>query len=807
MLVVQIQCPACSKAYSVDAQLVGRKARCRQCGLIFPLPATSQGTLDGVGTASGAEAARDSGPDLAPASLVSLAGPLVSEIPPPAAVRPDALPEAFGRYRIIRTLGRGGMGAVYLAHDTQLDRQVALKVPHFTHSEGTDAIERFYREARAAATLDHPNLCPIYDVGQNDGIHYLTMPFIEGKPLSEVIDPDKPTPMRQAAAVVRKLALALQEAHSRGIVHRDLKPANIMANRRRELVIMDFGLARRLDLVDARLTRSGMLMGTPHYMSPEQVRGDHDAIGPASDIYSLGVILYELLAGRRPFDGPVSLVLAWVLVTEPPRLSEHRPDIDPALEAICEKAMAKRPEDRYATMTEFAAALGDYLAGKGTTPSLDLSGAGGVGAEINGNGRPGVETLAGQFLVAVAPDSIASLRSTPKPQNQSGVNRWPPLRIALAAAAGAPIVLLGIIIYVATDRGTVKISVDDPDATIYLDDRKIRIEASETVLTLRGGPHKVQAQRADGTEIIELIRIERGTNEPIRLTFPPVPSPRERPWVRPPWIEAVTGRSLIPNRREADGAEKAILDEFKGRQSEGRLEDRAKLAQKLLEIGGSPTVRSIERYARLRLAIQYAGEAADYATALKSCEALARWFEVDLIREKVEAVEAHARFANSPAEFDDLATAALGVGFEAIGLEDYRFEDSLVRLATTYSKKANVGALMDQAAFLTEEMEEGHRGYDQIREHVEALRDDPHDPGANAAVGRFLCLTKNDWDRGRSMLVMGDHAALRALAEQEARAIGDLLLVEKPDGGKSRSDLAPDWIALGGGMVDIRRSG
>src|SRR4051812_34074977 len=151
------------------------------------------------------------------------------------------------------------MGAVYLAHDTQLDRRVALKVPHFTPEDGPEVIDRFYREARAAATFDHPNLCPIYDVGQVDGIHYLTMPYIVGKSLSEVIDPDKPTPQRQAAAVVRKLALALEEAHSRGVIHRDLKPANIMATNRRQLVIMDFGLARRAEGDDDRLTKTGAI--------------------------------------------------------------------------------------------------------------------------------------------------------------------------------------------------------------------------------------------------------------------------------------------------------------------------------------------------------------------------------------------------------------------------------------------------------------------------------------------------------------------------------------------------------------------
>jgi hypothetical protein len=137
---------------------------------------------------------------------------------PPSALQ--QLPETFGRYRILKKLGQGGMGAVYLAHDMQLDRQVALKVPRFSAEEGPQAIERFLREARAAATIQHPNLCPVHDVGQIEGIHYMTMAYIEGHLLSEYIRPGKPAPQRQSAAVVRKMALALQEAHARGIVPR-----------------------------------------------------------------------------------------------------------------------------------------------------------------------------------------------------------------------------------------------------------------------------------------------------------------------------------------------------------------------------------------------------------------------------------------------------------------------------------------------------------------------------------------------------------------------------------------------------------
>jgi serine/threonine protein kinase len=276
------------------------------------------------------------------------------------------LPEHFGRYRVLKRLGRGAMGTVYLADDTQLGRQVALKVPHFRTAGKSRApsphdLDRFYREARAAATLDHPNLCPVYEIGQVEGIPYLTMAYIRGRPLSKSIDPDRPIPPRRAAVVVRKLAKAMEEAHRHGVVHRDLKPSNIMVGSRRELVIMDFGLAWRVGAEDKRLTRRGLIVGTPAYMSPEQLSGRVEDLGPRCDIYSLGVIMYELLTARRPFDGPDTVILGQILYVDPVSPSAHRPDLDDRISAVCLKAMAKRPEDRYATMEELASALTDYL--------------------------------------------------------------------------------------------------------------------------------------------------------------------------------------------------------------------------------------------------------------------------------------------------------------------------------------------------------------------------------------------------------------------------------------------------------------
>ncbi len=253
------------------------------------------------------------------------------------------------------------MGTVYLARDTQLDRPVALKIPYFGDEDGPEVIDRFYREARAMATLHHPNLCPVYDVGDMDGRHYLTMAYIDGKPLDAYLKAKLVFASAHAAEVVRKLALALHEAHQKGIVHRDLKPSNIMIDGRHEPVIMDFGLARRQREGEAELTKPGAFLGTPAYMSPEQVEGDHDRTGPASDIYSLGVVLYTMLTGEMPFEGSMARVMAKIITETPKRPSEINAEIVVEIEAICLKAMEKHIDARYASASQMSEALQEFL--------------------------------------------------------------------------------------------------------------------------------------------------------------------------------------------------------------------------------------------------------------------------------------------------------------------------------------------------------------------------------------------------------------------------------------------------------------
>jgi serine/threonine protein kinase len=263
----------------------------------------------------------------------------------------------FDRYKIIKTLGQGGMGTVYLALDTELDRQVALKVPVFGEEDRDLAIRRFYREARAAATLTHRNICPVHDVGKIDDVHFLTMAYIEGEPLKALMQQNEPLSSCQVIDIVQKLALALQEAHDHGVIHRDLKPSNIMLDKRGEAIVMDFGLAKRQDQVDASLTHPDALAGTPAYMAPEQLSGGGERVGPLSDLYSLGVIMHEMLTGRRLFQGTIAEVLTQILYGSPKAPAEIEPNVDTRLSAICLKAMAKDPQDRYASALELAEEL------------------------------------------------------------------------------------------------------------------------------------------------------------------------------------------------------------------------------------------------------------------------------------------------------------------------------------------------------------------------------------------------------------------------------------------------------------------
>lgn len=380
------------------------------------------------------------------------------------------LPVQFGRYRVERLLGQGAMGSVYLAHDTQLDRRVALKIPKFDERADGELLERFYREARAVATLHHPNICPVYDVGEIGGRTFISMGFIDGRPLSDYAKQGKRQGDRSIARLMMNLALALREAHEIGVVHRDLKPANIMVNRKGKPVVMDFGLARRLDSDDTRVTRSGTIVGTPAYMSPEQVEGLPDSVGPASDQYSLGVILYEMLAGQLPFSGTVLSVVGQIAHKEPRQIEQLCPDVDTRLTAICRRMMAKDATDRYTDMAAVAEALNDYLAASKSASSAEAS------------------------LWDVNPHAVVSSTTKPeqvRPTSRVGWRFWSAVGVLGSLAA----IAAGIVLYLQGTHGTVRIEITDPQIRVEFVGKTLTLDDNGTEIEVEPGPHALRVKR------------------------------------------------------------------------------------------------------------------------------------------------------------------------------------------------------------------------------------------------------------------------------------------------------------------------
>ncbi len=284
------------------------------------------------------------------------------------AARQAAAPEGtrlryLGNYELLGEIARGGMGIVYRARQESLNREVAIKMILSGELADEEAVARFHAEAEAAANLQHPNIVAIHEIGEHEGQHYFSMALVEGKSLAEMVR-ERPLSPKRAATYVRQIAEAIHYAHGEGTLHRDLKPPNVLIDGDDQPQITDFGLAKRLGAGPSQ-TLTGAAVGTPSYMPPEQAAGRHGSVGPASDVYALGALLYELLTGRPPFraDSPVQTLIQ-VLEHEPAAPRAVNPSVPPDLETISLKCLDKRPSHRYPSAQELADDLGRYLARK-----------------------------------------------------------------------------------------------------------------------------------------------------------------------------------------------------------------------------------------------------------------------------------------------------------------------------------------------------------------------------------------------------------------------------------------------------------
>ena len=344
-----------------------------------------------------------------------------------AEVAPDTIVD--GRYRVLSRLGAGGMADVYCAEDTHLGRQVALKVLYRRFSQDTEFVERFKREARSAAGLTHPNVVNVFDRGEHDGTYYIAMEYLPGRTLKEVVGEQGPLDQTRVIDVGVQILRAASFAHRHGVVHRDLKPQNVMLDNAGNAKVADFGIARA---GVSEITEAGSIMGTAQYLSPEQAQGQPAT--PQSDLYSVGIILYELLTGRLPFDGDSAVAIAVQhLNEEPTPISALRPDVAPELEAAVMRALAKDPAMRWADADEFIRAL--------------------EGARAGVAGQP-----LGQDTAAFIP--VAADGGPPGPEDEDRKLRWPWLALGLTAL----LVALALLLFTGGDKVEVERVVGQPEA-------------------------------------------------------------------------------------------------------------------------------------------------------------------------------------------------------------------------------------------------------------------------------------------------------------------------------------------------------
>jgi serine/threonine protein kinase len=406
-------------------------------------------------------------------------------------------------YRLLRKIGEGGMGTVYEALHTRLERVVALKILPPERMANAQAVARFQQEMRAAGAFDHPAIVRATDAGDVDGTHFLVMEYVEGIDLSSLSRQTGPLPVAEACALIRQAALGLEHVHERGIVHRDIKPSNLMLTPQGQVKVLDLGLAllqEQSASVDG-LTTVGQFMGTLDYMAPEQADDSHE-VDSRADIYSLGATLYKLLCGRPPYSGrnfntPLKKFKGLALLPVPP-ISQHRPDLPEPLVSVIERMLSKDPHDRFQSLAEVAEAL-ERFAAEADLEQLLKSAAGRDETHASAN-----DGLPGAMIPVAADDSQRSL--DPGPQPKGAAHRWGRWT-AIVAIGLLTLIAAGVTLHIATDAGELVIEshVDDVEIEIRKADetvRDLKLQQGANRTTLRSGAYEIVLKgQTDGLQI------------------------------------------------------------------------------------------------------------------------------------------------------------------------------------------------------------------------------------------------------------------------------------------------------------------
>lgn len=427
--------------------------------------------------------------------------------------RTPPLSGQLGAYVLLEKLGEGGMGAVYKARHVRLDKIVALKVLSSVRLADRSALARFEREMKAVGKVEHPNVVRAMDAGEVGGTHFLVMEYVQGTDLADMVRRRGPLPIADACELVRQAALGLQEAHEHGMVHRDVKPGNLMLTTRGVVKVLDLGLALLADGVEEHdLTGTGQVMGTVDYMAPEQCGDSHD-VDVRADVYALGATLYRLLTGKPLFDGPkyqtVLAKLTALATQEPTPVRERRPEVPPGLAVVVARMIAKRKEDRFATPGEVAIALAPYCRGADSIALL---------SDARNEKSLATETPTASVLSAeldTTAGSIVALPKTASPPRK--VSRWP-----LMAVAGAliPLAICGIVFFLQTPKGTIRVEVDDPAIAVSLKGEDLTIAGVGVEESrIAAGDHALVVTRGDLTFETKTFSLKRNDRVVVHATL------------------------------------------------------------------------------------------------------------------------------------------------------------------------------------------------------------------------------------------------------------------------------------------------
>jgi formylglycine-generating enzyme required for sulfatase activity/WD40 repeat protein len=504
-------CASCRKELSVADDLAGKSVRCPACGQVVAVPPPAATPA----SPTGPRAAGPKGTQALPPrnqgqggqqSLSDAEGPtaagaggkgeetraLPAAVPDPELTAFLAPPQAsdelgrLGGYRVLKVLGHGGMGVVFQGEDPKLGRKVAIKamLPHLAGSRASQ--ERFLREARTAATLEHDHVVPIYHVGEERGASFIVMPFLKGEALDARLRREKVLPIPEILRIGREAAEGLAAAHALDLIHRDIKPANLwLEGDKGRVKILDFGLARAAG--DVALTQSGAVVGTLQYMAPEQAAGQKD-LDHRCDLFSLGCVLYRMATGRLPFRGEDTLEIFSALARDTPEPpSALRPEVPGPLSELVMQLLAKKPEERPPSAQAVVAALAALAAETG------------MAAALNGS-KTRKEKSAGTTTIEAA-------RSGPVPP---AGKRRPWLWLGIGGAA-CVLALAAVVLFWQTPQGTVRIETDDPDVEVVFDKTGPTIKgADKEPITLRAGEHGVLVRRGDFSFETDKLLIQKG---------------------------------------------------------------------------------------------------------------------------------------------------------------------------------------------------------------------------------------------------------------------------------------------------------